>query len=42
MIALLALCFWELFRSLKKGQVFWNTALLCFTTIVIGFPSSAS
>ena len=37
MIALLALCFWELFRSLKKGQVFWNTALLCFTTIIIGF-----
>ena len=37
MIVLLALCFWGLFRTLKKDKVFWNTALLCFTTIVIGF-----
>ena len=37
MAALLGLCFWGLFRSLKAGKVFWNTALLCFTTIVIGF-----
>ncbi len=35
--ALLALCFWGLFRTLKTNRVFWNTALLCFTTIVIGF-----
>jgi MFS family permease len=37
MIALLALCFWGLFTTLKKGKVFWNTALLCLTTIVVGF-----
>ena len=36
-VALLALCFWGLFRTLKTDKVFWNTALLCFTTIVIGF-----
>ena len=36
-VALLALCFWGLFRTLKKEKVFWNTALLCFTTIVVGF-----
>ena len=37
MIALLALCFWGLFMTLKKEKVFWNTALLCLTTIVVGF-----
>ena len=37
MLALLAVCFWGLFNTLKKGKVFWNTALLCFTTILIGF-----
>lgn len=37
MVALLVLCFRGLFRSLDRGKVFWNTALLCFTTIVIGF-----
>ena len=37
MAALLAVCFWGLFKTLDKGKVFWNTALLCFTTIVIGF-----
>ena len=37
MVALLALCFWGLFRTLKKGTVFWNTVLLCVTTLVIGF-----
>ena len=36
-VALLALCFWGLFKTLKKGKVFWNTALLCFTTILVGF-----
>ncbi len=33
----LALLFWGLFRTLKKEKVFWNTVLLCTTTIVIGF-----
>ena len=37
MVALLALCFWGLFRTMKKQKVFWNTALLCLTTIIIGF-----
>ena len=37
MAVLLALCFWGMFATLKKGKVFWNTVLLCFTTVVIGF-----
>ena len=37
MILLLGLCFWGLFRTLDRQQVFANTVLLCFTTIVIGF-----
>ena len=37
MLALLALCFWGLFKSLKSGKVLWNTVLLCFTTVLIGF-----
>ena len=36
-VALLVLCFWGLFRTLKKDKVFWNTALLCLTTIIVGF-----
>lgn len=36
-LALLGLCFWGLFKTLKSGKVFLNTALLCFTTILIGF-----
>lgn len=37
MIALLALCFWGISATYKKGKVFWNTTLLSFTVIVIGF-----
>ena len=37
MVALLALCFWGLFRTLKREKVLWNTVLLCLTTIIIGF-----
>ena len=37
MVALLGLCFWGLFHTMKKEQVFANTVLLCFTMIVIGF-----
>ncbi len=37
MLALLGVCFWGLFRSMKQGKVFANTVLLCFTMIVIGF-----
>ena len=35
--AVLALCFWGLFVTLRKKKVFWNTALLCLTMITIGF-----
>ena len=37
MVGLLALCFWGLFVTLRKGTVFWNTVLLCVTTLVMGF-----
>ncbi len=37
MLALLGLCFWGLFRTMKRQQVLANTVLLCFTMIVIGF-----
>ena len=37
MVALLALCFWGLFRTLKKEKVFANTVLLCTTSLIIGF-----
>ena len=37
MVVLLALCFWGLFETMKRGKVLANTVLLCFTTITIGF-----
>jgi len=37
LVLVLGLCFWGLFKTMAKGKVFWNTALLCLTTIVIGF-----
>ena len=37
LVGLLALCFWALFATLRKGKVFWNTVTLCVTTLVIGF-----
>ncbi|MBQ1857431.1 MAG: DUF2723 domain-containing protein [Bacteroidales bacterium] len=37
LVAVLGLCFWGLFKTYGAGKVFWNTVLLCFTTIVIGF-----
>lgn len=36
-VAILGLCFWGLFVTLRKEKVFLNTALLCLTTIIIGF-----
>ena len=36
-LAVLALCFWGIMKTYKMGKVFWNTTILCFTTIVIGF-----
>ncbi len=35
--ALLVLGFWSIFKTYRLGKVFWNTALLCLTAIVIGF-----
>ena len=37
MVALLGVCFWGLFKTMKNQQVLANTILLCFTVIVIGF-----
>ncbi len=37
LVALLALCFWGLFVTLRKDKVFLNTVILCVTTLVIGF-----
>ena len=37
LVGLLALCFWALFVTLRKGKVFLNTVTLCVTTLVIGF-----
>ena len=37
MLALLGLCFWGLFKTAKAKNVLWNTVLLCFTMIVVGF-----
>lgn len=37
MVALLALCFYGAFLTYRQGKAFWNTAILSFTTIVIGF-----
>ena len=36
-VAVLALCFWGVFRTIGSEKIFWNTALLCLTTIIIGF-----
>ena len=35
--ALLALCFWGLFVTLRRNKVFLNTALLCLAMVTIGF-----
>ncbi len=37
LVAVLALCFWGVIATLRKEKVFWNTALLCLTSIIIGF-----
>lgn len=37
LLLVFGLCFWGLFVTLKKEKVFLNTALLCLTTIIIGF-----
>ena len=37
MVALLGVCFWGLFRTMRQQKVFLNTALLCLTMIVVGF-----
>ena len=37
LVLVLALCFVGMFATLRRGKVFWNTALLCLTSIIIGF-----
>ncbi len=37
MLALLGLCYWGITATRRKGRVFVHTALLCATTIIIGF-----
>jgi len=37
MLAIVGLCFWGMFVSLKKEKLFLNTALLCLTSIIVGF-----
>lgn len=37
LVALLAVCFWLILKSLKEDKVALNTVMLCFTSIVIGF-----
>lgn len=37
MVALLALCFWGIIKTMNNGKVFWNAVLLSFTVITIGF-----
>ena len=37
MAALLGLCFWGMFVTLRRNKVFLNTVLLCLTMITIGF-----
>ena len=40
-LALLALCFWAVYFTRKKGKHIMNTVLLCFTMIVIGYSAFA-
>ena len=37
MLVLLGLCYWGIVSTRNHKRVFWHTALLCLTTIVIGF-----
>lgn len=37
MVLLLALLFWGMFFTMKRGKVLWNTTLVCLTSVVIGF-----
>lgn len=41
MVLLLALCFWGIYFTYKKGKALINTVILCFTMIVIGYSSFA-
>ena len=40
-IALLALCVWGIYSTAKKQKPLWNTVLLCFTMILIGYSAFA-
>lgn len=41
LVLLFVLCFWGIFFTYRKGKVVWNTILLCFTVMVIGYTSFA-
>ena len=40
-LALLALSFWAIYFTRKKDKRIWNTVMLCFTMIVIGYSAFA-
>ncbi|MDR2586562.1 MAG: DUF2723 domain-containing protein [Prevotellaceae bacterium] len=40
-VLLFALSFWGIYATYKKGKVLWNTILLCFTVMMIGYSSFA-
>ena len=41
MVSLLVACFWGIRYTFKKGKVVWNTILLCYTVMLIGYSSFA-
>jgi hypothetical protein len=40
-VALVALCVWGIYATARKNQALWNTILLCFTMILIGYSAFA-
>ena len=40
-LVLLAFCFWAVYFTRKKDKRIWNTVMLCFTMIVIGYSAFA-
>ena len=40
-LLLFALSFWLIYYTYRKQKVFWNTIVLCFTVILIGYSSFA-
>ena len=40
-LLLFVLCFWLIYYTYRKQKVLWNTIILCFTVIMIGYSSFA-